>query len=403
MQGKKKRSPPVKSDQPKTTPAQAIRFISVHHQRSDAGRYPRWIQWVVMLFFAWAFLGWLNETWFFAFDTPWWLNRYTECLIILFFGIWRIAGEKNPYTRRRLIILVANVTVLWWLIPWLYPFIEPYLGYLGGLPVFPSLHTPGTLTFFVVLAAVFLFGRRIICGYNCSCVGIREMVGFPFRHRAHVPRGMTAWGFRHGKWIWFALYLGAMLAMIRPPNNITTAYLGFFALVVGLTYYGSMFVSPWIGNRGYCRFLCPFGATFGLLNKGGLFRIDYDASTCIQCDKCVRVCDMGIPVWHLGEQHGRIKTTECMGCGRCVTECPTQSLAFFDVRNLFFWGRRQDGDYLKGLIDLKGSGNRWRMGVYALSLALALVGGWYYSSRIGTGAELINQLGTLCGFPIAKW
>ncbi|KAF0110112.1 MAG: 4Fe-4S ferredoxin [Rhodospirillaceae bacterium] len=149
-------------------------------------------------------LGWLNETWLFWAESPIWLNRYTEYVLILGFGIWRIRAEHNPYTRRRLMVLVACVAVLWGLIPWLFPFFEPSIGYLGRQPEFPSLHTPGTMTFFLVLGTVALFGRRIICGWNCPCVGIRETVGFAFRHV--TPRGRVAWALRHSKWIFFVLY-----------------------------------------------------------------------------------------------------------------------------------------------------------------------------------------------------
>ena len=64
------------------------------------------------------------------FDNPIWLNRYTVYMIILAFGPWRIHAERNPYTRRRLVILVAVVTGFWWLIPWLIPVYEPYVGYV---------------------------------------------------------------------------------------------------------------------------------------------------------------------------------------------------------------------------------------------------------------------------------
>ncbi|MBF0421441.1 MAG: 4Fe-4S binding protein [Magnetococcales bacterium] len=387
---------------PPNPTAPALRFIPVSRQRSLAGRYFPWVRWLAIAVFTWAFLGWLNETWIFAFDSPWWLDRYTECALILVFGLWRIRAEKNPYSRRRLIIIVVNVTVLWWWIPALFPFVEPYVGYLGWLPVFPSLHTPGTLTFFLVMVAVFLFGRRIICGFNCPCVGIREVVGFPFRHADHVPRGPRAWSLRRIKWLWFVLYLGAMLAMLRPANAATSAYLGLFALAVGVTYYGSMPLSPWLGNRGYCRFLCPFGATFGLLNKVGPFRIDYDPSGCIQCDRCLRVCDMGIPVWHLGAQSGAIKTAECMGCGRCVSECPTQSLAFHDIRNLLHRSLRQNGDRLRQLAGFNNHANRWQWAAYGLLLGMALALGGYFSSQVGTGNELISQLATLCGLGPAQ-
>ncbi|MBF0144900.1 MAG: 4Fe-4S binding protein [Magnetococcales bacterium] len=379
------------------------RFMPAGQQRSLAGRYPLWIKGIALTAFAWAFMGWLNDTWFFLFDTPLWLNRYTEQMIILVFGIWRISAEKNPHNRKRLAMIVANITVLWWMLPWLFPFVEPYIGYLGGLPAFPSLHAPGTLTFFLVLGAVFLFGRRVICGWNCPCVGIREVAGFPFRHRNHVPRGPWSWRLRHLKWFWFALYLGAMWAMTRPANNLTATYLGGFAMAVGLSYFITMMLSPWMGNRGYCRFFCPYGATFGLLNKAGMFHIDFDAATCNQCGSCEKVCDMGIAVWHLGAAEGKISTTECMGCGRCVVECPTGSLAFHDVRNRLFPSLRQDRRHLLKLADWNHPASRWRLMGFVLALLLALTMGWYYSSRIGSGAELINNLGTLCGLPITTW
>lgn len=367
------------------------RCMSVEQQRSLAGRYPLWVRGMALIAFAWAFAGWLNDAWFFAFDSPIWLNRYTEYALIFAFGLWRIRAEKNPYTRKRLMVLVANVTVLWWLIPWLFPFIEPHAGYLGVLPAFPALHTPGTITFFLVLAGVLLFGRRIICGWNCPCVGIREVVGFPFRDAGHVPRGPWAWRLRHLKWVWFALYLGAMVAVLSPPDNRNSAYLGFFALVVILPYFLSMLLSPWIGNRGYCRFLCPYGATFGLLNKAGLFRIDYEEKTCIRCGLCTKVCDMGIPVWQTGALEGEIDSTECMGCGRCVTECPTRSLSFHDVRNLVRPGLKQNRDHLLRGAEVRRGVTRWPRVVLVL-LMVALVGAWVLWERVGTPGESPHDL-----------
>jgi ferredoxin len=98
-------------------------------------------------------------------------------------------------------------------------------------------------------------------------------------------------------------------------------------------YFATFFLAPRLGNRNYCRFLCPYGATFGLLNRVGLFRIDCDRETCTDGGLCDRVCDMGIPVLAIGRRHGRIKTNECMGCGRCITECPANILSFVDARN----------------------------------------------------------------------
>ena len=67
-----------------------------------------------MVTFSLAFLGWFNRSWLFLYKSPIWLNRYYR-IRRRGFGLWRIA-EQNPYSRKRLIILVAVVTG-WWLIP----------------------------------------------------------------------------------------------------------------------------------------------------------------------------------------------------------------------------------------------------------------------------------------------
>jgi len=298
-----------------------------------------------MAAFTLAFLGWLNESWLYLFESPVWLNRYTEYAIILAFGLWRIRAEQNPYTRKRLIILVTVVTCFWWLIPWLTPTFEPYAGYVWSQPVFPALHTPGTLTFFLTLLLVFLFGRRIICGFGCPCVGIRETVGYPFRRFS--LRGDWAWRLRHTKWFFFVWYVGVMVSTQFPPNTWTVTLVGMFALVVGLTYFGSFFFVPITGNRFYCRYLCPFGATFGLLNHAGFYGIEMDTQRCIDCQRCEQACDMGIPVWKQGKSAGEVTGLEdCMGCARCIISCPTDALAIRDVRNLFRPGLRQDASHL---------------------------------------------------------
>lgn len=309
------------------------------------GRYSSAVQWLSMAAFTVAFLGWLNESWLMLFDNPVWLNRYTEYALICAFGVWRIVAERNSYTRKRLIILVTMVTVFWWLIPWLAPFYEPYVGYLWGQPVFPSLHVPGTLTFFLILAAVFLFGRRVICGFNCPCVGIRESVGFAFRDR--TVRGEWAWRLRHSKWFFFIYYVGVMIVTQYPPNTWTVSFVGGFYLIVGLTYFGTFFVAPIVGNRFYCRYLCPYGATFGLLNHAGFYDLTLDADKCNNCRRCEQVCDMGIPVWEQGKAHGRVTGIEdCMGCARCVVSCPTDALEIRDVRNLFKPSLKQNASHL---------------------------------------------------------
>lgn len=44
---------------------------------------------------------------------------------------------------------------------------------------------------------------------------------------------------------------------------------------------------------------------------------------------------MGIPVQHLVETKSEVNLADCVGCGRCITNCPKKALRFSDVRNIF--------------------------------------------------------------------
>ncbi len=311
-------------------PSREPRSAGSGEQDLMPSRYSARVRALSMLAFGYVVFAFLHARvlhWFEGPDgaAPLWLSNWTEYAVILAFGIWRTVSERNPYTRKRLAFLTAAVALFWWLLPSTLRIPEPFIGALPGQPVFPQIHAPGTLTFFVILLLVFLFGRRVVCGWNCPCVGIRETVGFAFRDR--TSRGETAWRWRHTKWVFFVLYLGIFaLIMIPGAPYVSVLYSAFLGLIA-VTYFGSFFVAPLVGNRFYCRYLCPYGATFGLLNHAGFYGIRMDTDKCVDCRRCEQVCDMGIPVWRQGQDHGRVTGLEdCMGCGRCVVSCPTDAL-----------------------------------------------------------------------------
>lgn len=319
-------------------------------QDSLPARYSAGVRVLSVLAFTYVAFAFVNGRmlhWFEGADgeAPLWLSHWTEYVVILAFGIWRTVAERNAYTRKRLAFLTGAVAVFWWIIPDFLRLPEPYIGALPGQPVFPQIHAPGTLTFFGVLLLVLLFGRRVVCGWNCPCVGIRETVGFAFRER--TLRSGKAWNWRYTKWFFFALYMTAfVLILFSGTAYVSPFYSGFLALVA-VTYFGSFFIAPLTGNRFYCRYLCPYGATFGLLNHIGFYGIRMNKDACIDCRRCEQVCDMGIPVWRQGKEHGRVTGLEdCMGCGRCVVSCPTDALEFRDVRNEFLPKLRMNGSYL---------------------------------------------------------
>ena len=74
--------------------------------------------------------------------------------------------------------------------------------------------------------------------------------------------------------------------------------------------------------RPFCKWLCPLGAFYALLNKASLFQMKVDKDRCISCGKCARVCKMDVDVTKTPNH------SECIRCGMCVNACPTNAVSF---------------------------------------------------------------------------
>ena len=48
--------------------------------------------------------------------------------------------------------------------------------------------------------------------------------------------------------------------------------------------------------RPFCKWLCPLGAIYALLNKVSLFQMKVDKHKCISCGKCAQACKMDVDV-----------------------------------------------------------------------------------------------------------
>lgn len=279
----------------------------------------RTIEVISFLAFVYAGLGFFNQNYLHLVDS-FWLSGYSEKVAIVAFGIWRVTREKNSYTRKRVAVLTFLIATIWILVP-----------YLAG-STFSNHHIIGSIWFYAYLVIIFCFGRRADCSWNCPCVGIRDTAGDAFRGR--TLKGSWVWKLRHVKWLFLASLLLYLFLFLAFPRSLTTRkYIYLFWVANMGIYFASLLVIPWTGNRNYCRFLCPWGALYGIISKLGFYRIVADKEKCVPCKICEANCDMGIPIKSLVQKHGEINVADCVGCGRCVTECPRGALGFVDIRD----------------------------------------------------------------------
>ncbi|MBE7004917.1 MAG: 4Fe-4S binding protein [Ruminococcaceae bacterium] len=72
--------------------------------------------------------------------------------------------------------------------------------------------------------------------------------------------------------------------------------------------------------RPFCKYLCPLGAIYGLMNPIALYRIRLAEERCTHCGACARRCPMQV------DPAKTPNSAECIRCGACAAACPSDAL-----------------------------------------------------------------------------
>jgi NosR/NirI family nitrous oxide reductase transcriptional regulator len=208
--------------------------------------------------------------------------------------------------------LVASVVYMGFYKSSLISIVDVFRVVQADLPLFRSTLTWYLLAGVTVVSTV-LFGR-FYCGRVCAFGALTQLMDavLPSRLRFDVPQALE----QRAAWIKFGL-LGAVLTYFLVTKDITVYRLvepfWMFTMVgstpmwvgLGLLLTASVFV-----RNVYCRFLCPVGATLGIISNITVFKIKR-WSECSTCRLCQKTCQWG------AIQGGKIMVTECVRCDDC--------------------------------------------------------------------------------------
>jgi polyferredoxin len=228
------------------------------------------------------------------------------------FLIFALVGFRRRSEPLKYATLVAAVAYLGFRKSYLISITNIFSVIDGSWPVF-RYNLAWYLFFGFTVVSTVLWGR-LYCGRICAYGALTQLVDavLPASWRLEVPKAIE----RRASWIKFGLLAAVLAYYLATKNTMVYRYVEPFwmfglsetpMLWLGL---GVLLLATVFVRNLYCRFLCPVGATLGLMSYLTVFKIKR-WSECSTCRICEKTCEWG------AIQGPKILVTECVRCDDC--------------------------------------------------------------------------------------
>jgi len=205
----------------------------------------------------------------------------------------------------------------------------------------------------VTFILTMIFGR-FFCSWVCPFGSLHHFVGFLGRQGKKTSQRIQLNRYRKAQQIKYYILI-VFLAMAAFPSAAATLQTGLLDPIAVITrsfnllllpiadssanlvsvpsrfYEGAwlvfaIFVAALLLNlvipRFYCRFVCPLGALFGVIDRFAIWRIGKNENECINCKLCERNCEGAC------EPGGNIRISECVLCFNCREDCKNEVISY---------------------------------------------------------------------------
>lgn len=288
--------------------------------------------------------------------------------LVTVFGFKAIMRWRDSIQTKKILALIFFQVFFFWILPEF--IIRNWLSYTL-VYAWPLVFAPHTIRAYLDPAqdgGLFYFWWAIIltigimpvfvaatgkkyCSWVCGCGGLAETVGDSFRQfspkgKKNIERERSLFWVT-GVALVLTIVIGVMtlfdirmnIAGVSVQEALEKAYV--WGVDWALVSFIPIALYPFFGGKIWCRYWCPTALYMHVLSKWltkkrlGYFKIDAKEDRCIACDMCSRYCEVGIDVMKFALKGKSIDNinSSCIGCGVCISVCPTDVLTFGESKS----------------------------------------------------------------------